>query len=95
MTRSWIVLFASFLSFIFYVVIGEYEFSAVFFTFFFLVFVFASIYLLDKYLVPEFDTLEEIGNGNIAVAIYFLALAILAGCAIIAGSGALGFLASP
>lgn len=78
-----------------YTMVGSYRYSAIVFSIVFLSLIFAVTYLLDKYLVPEFDTLYQIAKGNVAAAIYFLALCILAAAAVVAGSGGLGFLATP
>ena len=39
----------------------------------------AFLYAVDSYLLPEFDTLNEIKHGNTSVALVILAYAILVG----------------
>jgi len=78
-----------------YIATRFFEVSAFVFSILFAVIGFITIYLIDVYLVPEFDTASELRKGNIAVALYYLALALLLSAAIIAGSGSLGFVATP
>jgi hypothetical protein len=78
-----------------YIATRFFEISAFVFSILFAVIGFIAIYLIDVYLVPEFDTATELRKGNVAVAIYYLALALLLSAAIVAGSGSLGFVATP
>lgn len=40
-------------------------------------------YLIDRYLIPEFDTFTEIKNGNIAAGLYVLGYCVLIGACVI------------
>lgn len=40
-------------------------------------------FLIDKYLITEFETFDEIKKGNIAAGLYVLAYCVLIGCCII------------
>lgn len=45
---------------------------------------------IDGVLFPGFDTLAELRRGNVAVALYVLAYAVVSAAAIVAASGSLG-----
>jgi len=44
----------------------------------------SMVLLIDLTLIPEFDTFEEIRNGNTAAAVYLLAICIVVGLGFIA-----------
>lgn len=43
-----------------------------------------SLYLVDKYLLIGYDTIEELKNGNLAVGLALIAYALIIGSSIVA-----------
>jgi hypothetical protein len=62
------------------------NFSAIPITFVYLIIYIGFFEIFDRFILTGFDTIHEIKNGNIAVAIYYVALSIiLLGVAVLVG----------